>query len=252
MYRKTSLSLLAGLAVALYAAVPGQAQITERGRFDVGVGGGVWLAPNSSALVSAAPVIFLQGRGFISENFGIGFAVDYSRTETDGDIFDLGQFRFTTVDSTLLVTMKQPVSLFNYQLIVTGGLPVGESLYPYLTAGIGGYTIYLDPQQNEASVRSTDLLFSVGAALKWLISGSAGLELAVRDLIWTNYDRSMLDPMPDRTCRESGVRQVTGTICPNERFPQLNPQLSDPNWSEPSSTIHNILITATFTFIPGL
>lgn len=252
MYRKTSLSLLAGLAVALFAAVPGQAQITERGRFDVGVGGGVWLAPNASALKSSSPEIFLQGRAFISDNFGIGFALDYSRTETDDDIFPLAQFEFNTADSTLLVALKQPVAMFNYQVIATGGLPVGDNLYPYLIGGIGGYTIYLDPQQNDGPTRETGLMFSAGAAVKWLISGAAGIELAVRDLIWTDYDRDNLDPTPNRTCRQSGVNQLSGTVCPNERFPQLNPELSDPNWSKPSSTVHNIVITATFSFIPGL
>ena len=251
MNRWASLSVLAGLAAIVGIAAPGEAQV-EQGRFDVGIGAGAVKHPNSSGFISTSPLLNLQTRMLVTENIGLGFLIDYARTETDDDIFPLAQFRFLQADSTTLVALLQPLTLFHYQFIGTIGTSRGESVYAYLMGGIGGYTIYLDPQSNDAAERQSDLAFSFGGAVKLRISGSAGIELGVRDVVYTGFDRDRLDPTPDRTCRESGERQFSGTVCPNERFRFLDPEFSDPNWSGPTSTVHNIVFLASFSFIPGL
>lgn len=252
MNRGTSLAVLAGLAALMWAAAPGQAQMVERGNFDVVVGGGGMLHPNHSALEAVSLLVNLQAQLRVTENVGVGFSIDYTRTETDDDIFPYAQFDFGTADSTLLVALRQPISVFHYQLIGTFGGSLGQNFYPYLVGGIGGYTVYLDSQQNDAPVRETDLAFSLGGAMKIRVGGSSSIEVGVRDVIWTSYDRDSLNPTPDRTCRESGVRQFSGTVCPNERFPALDPERSDPNWSEAKETVHNIVFTAAFSFVPRL
>jgi hypothetical protein len=253
MKSRTSLYVVIAVAMGWWFATPAWSQMVERGRFDINVGGGVIQHPNSSALQSISPNLNLKGRVFLSESFGVGFTLDYSRTETDDDIFPLAQFNFGTADSTLFVAIKQPVAVFQYQAIGTLGTSLGDGgIYPYLQGGIGAYTIYLDPQQNEAPIRETNLLVSLGGAVKFHISGSSSLELSVYDYIWTDFDREKLNPTLDRTCRESGEKQFRGTVCPNERFPFLDPALSDPDFSAPESTIHNIVLTASFSFIPRL
>lgn len=243
---------LALLALFVGSVTTGQAQVVERGNFNVVIGGGAIMHPNHSALVAVSPVLNLQGQMHLTENFGVGFALDYTRTSTDDDIFPYAQFRFPTADSTLLVSLRQPVSVFNYQLTGTLGTGVGERLYPYLVGGVGGYTVYLDPQQNDKSVRQTDLAFTLGGAMKIGIGSSSSIDLSIRDVIWTNFSRDLMNPTPNRTCRESGVRQFSGSVCPNERFPSLDPELSDSNWSEAQKTVHNIVFTAAFSFIPRL
>lgn len=237
-------------AALLFLLGPGlaQGQVVERA-FDVDVGGGVILHQNASALVPLSPALNLRARYFVTSNVGIGFSLDYSRTETDDDIFPLGQFAFTTADSTLLVAMTQPLAIFHYELIGTLGKEVGR-LYPQLVLGLGGYTIYMDPQQNAGNSRMSDFSFSVGGAVKWALSETAGLELSLRDVVFTGYDRERLNLIPDRTCRVRDETQFSGTVCPNERYPFLDPEHSDPNWVGPSSTVHNFIVTLAFSLFP--
>ena len=252
MKLSTWLTLLAGAVIATGSASTAWAQAIERGKFDLNLGGGAILHPNSSALQSVSPVLNLKGRFFLSENIGFGFSVDYARTETDDDIFPLAQFRFSLPDSTTFVALRQPVTLLHYQVQAVLGTSVGGgTLFPYVSGGIGGYTIYLDPQQADGPTRQSDLLLSFGGAIKLKIAGTSSFELAVRDVIYTSYDRDELDPTPQRICRQTGELQFLGDVCPNERFPGLDPERSDPNWSGPQSTIHNIVLTASFSFIPG-
>lgn len=239
----------AATAVLLGWASAGWGQVAARS-FDIDIAGGALLHENASALNPASPLLNLQARYLITEHVGLGFSLDYSRTETDDDIFPLAQFRFTTADSTLYVALTQPVALFHYQVIGTLGTSAGR-LYPYLLVGAGGYTLFLDPQANDASIRVSDFAFSFGGALKIRLGEATGLEFGVRDVVYTDYDRDRLNPLPDRTCRLSGDRQFTGTTCPNERFPFLDPERSDPNWSPPESTLHNFVLSAAFSFVPG-
>jgi hypothetical protein len=101
-------------------------------------------------------------------------------------------------------------------------------------------------------VRESDIAFALGGAVKFAIAGSSSIEVGLRDIVWTGFNRDLLDPTPDRTCRESGVRQFRGQVCPNERFPFLDPELSDSNWSEAKETVHNIVLTVGFSFVPRL
>ena len=243
---------LALLALMVGTVTTGQAQVVERGNFNVVIGGGAVMHPNHSALVPVSPILSLQGQMHVTENLGLGFALDYTRTSTDDDIFPYGQFQFPFADSTLLVALRQPVSVFQYQLTGMLGIALGDRLYPYVVGGVGGYTVYLDPQQNDKSLRQTDLAFTLGGAMKIGVGGSSSIELSVRDIVWTGFDRDLMNPMTDRTCRESGIKQFSGNVCPNERFPFLDPELSDSNWSEASETVHNLVFSVAFSFIPRL
>ncbi len=232
-------------------SVPGSGQVPV-GAFDVDIGGGALLHENASGIQPASPLLALQGRYFLTENVAFGFALDYARTQTDDDIFPLVQFRFPTADSTLLVALVQPLAIFHYQLIGSAGTRLSDRLYSSVLAGVGAYTLYTDPQQNAASTRSTDFAFSFGATLKFALGESTGIELVVRDVVYTGFDRDELSLTPDRTCRVRDERRFSGNVCPNERFPFLDPRFSDPNWSPPKSTVHNFAVSAAFTFVPGL
>lgn len=246
MDRRTS-GVLIAFAALLWVAAPGWSQV-ERGQFDVNIGGGVALHPNSSALQSVSPILNLKGRAFLNDNVGLGFSVDYARTETDDDIFPLAQFVFSTADSTLYVALKQPVAIFSYQFLATLGAPVSEgAFYPYIMGGIGGYTLYLDPQEAEGPERQSDLALTVGGAVKLRLAGNSAIELSVRDVIFTGYERDRLNPTPPRDCRANTERQFTGDVCANERFPFL-----DPAGEDPSETVHNIVLSASFSFFPRL
>ena len=256
MLSRGILWLWVGFLTLAVSASPAEAQDVlgvERGKFDINIGGGAILHPNSSALKSVSPVLTFKGRIFATEHIGFGFAVDYARTETDDDIFPLVEFQFDQSDSTTFVALKQPVALFHTRFEVTLGTPVaGGRIYPYLSGGVGAYHIYLDPQQQEGAIRNSDLMLSLGGSIKFGLTSSSGFEIGIQDLIYTSYDRDEFGTLPNRTCRVSGINQFNGTVCPNERFPFLDPERSDPNFSEPQSTIHNIMITASFSFIPGI
>lgn len=253
MKSRNALLFVTALAVGWWSATPASSQVVEPGRFNIDVGAGIIRHANASALKSISPNLNLRARYAFSENFGVGISLDYTRTETDSDIFPRGQFDFGTADSTLFVTVKQPVAVFQYQVIGSLGTALsGGSLYPRFQAGIGAYSLYLDPQQNEGPIRQTELLLSFGGAMTFNISGSSSVEISAHDYIWTSYDRDLLHPIFDRTCRESGERQFRGTVCPNERFPFIDPEFTESDFPDPSDTIHNLVFTASFSFSPDL
>lgn len=222
------------------------------GEYDVSVGGGVVLHENASALVPVSPVLTVKGRFLVRPSIGLGFTLDYQRSETDDDVFPLAQFRFADSDSTVLFVVRQPVAIFHYQANVHVGKEFGR-LYADALGGFGGYTVYTDPQASaEATMRSepvriTDFMFSFGGSLRWSITETAGLELSLRDVVYTGYDRDLLYPLrePIRQCSFGSTPGSNPDACQNERFPELNPVPP-----EEKSTLHNLVLGLSFSFIP--
>lgn len=243
-----------GLAIVAIVAGPEavRAQQLSVGEYDVTIGGGLALHENASALVPASPLLTIGGRFLVKSSFGLGFGLDYIRTETDDDVFPLAQFRFPDNDSTVLFAVTQPVAIFHYQLNAYAGKEFGR-VYANVIGGVGGYTVYTDPQasgdptMSSEPVRITDLLFSLGGSVRLAISETAGIEFSARDVVYTGYDRDLLYPLrePIRQCDFGSTPASNPDACQNERFPELNPVPP-----EKKSTLHNLIFGLSFSFIP--
>lgn len=222
------------------------------GQYDVSVGGGVVLHENASALVPVSPVLTVKGRYLVRPSVGLGFTLDYQRSETDDDVFPLAQFRFSDNDSTVFFVVQQPVAIFHYQANVHVGKDFGR-VYADALGGFGGYTVYTDPQSSSEPtmssepVRITDFMFSFGGSLRWSITETAGLEISLRDVVYTGYDRDLLYPLRAeiRKCDFGSTPDSNADACQNERFPSLNPVPPDEK-----STLHNLILGLSFSFIP--
>lgn len=221
-------------------------------RYDISVGGGVAFHENASALISASPVLTLKGRILATSNLGVGFTLDYLRTETDDDVFPLAQFRFTDSDSTVLFALKQPVAIFQFQ--VNGGLGAEwGAMRGDVFGGVGAYVLYTDPQISGAPTSTggpitlSDFLFSFGGSVQFRVSENSGIELSVRDVVFTGYERELLYPLREaiRVCNFGSTLFARSEACQNERFPELNPVPP-----EEKSTVHNVILSLAFSFLP--
>lgn len=158
-----------------------------------------------------------------------GFFVDYGRGEVDGSRFPAAQLDFG-VDSTVNVNIDQPLSAMNYGIAVQAGFEAG-ALRPYLSGGVGGYSLFLNAQQWDRPETKSGLLFSVGGGARFEVADGASLVLDLRDLIYPGFDANELNV----------VREENR----NDRFPELNPEPLE------EGTAHNLRLTLGFSFIPG-
>lgn len=154
-------------------------------------------------------------------NFGAG------RAETYGQDFLTS---LTFGGETFIQQVRQPVTLIDVAATATARLPIGGSFEPYVTGGVGSYTLYLDPQVSGGPRNYARMSAQVGGGVAVNFSQRATLMLDVRDLILTNYRRDRLGP-------------VTGSdILFAEDLP-LPPKAKD--------TLHNIVLSIGFGFVPG-
>lgn len=229
---KTSSSLLLASALTAIAALPLQAQ-TPEGQFSVTTRGGyVNFGRNTS--LEPAPYIGLDADYGLTRNFSLGTSLVVARPTTRPEDFLTTQTYglITGGDTTFVYGASQAVSLVNGE--ITGGLrfPLGR-ITPFLTAGVGLYGMFLDPQTNRGSRRMNGGSVTGGGGVAVRLSERAGLQFDVRSLTFLGYNRSDLDP--------SGGRNPFITLFAEDFA--LPP--------DRSSRVSSLVFTLGFRYIPG-
>lgn len=182
----------------------------------------------------------------VQEFVSLGAAITFARPQVDGSNFPLALFQVAN-DSLLLFEVGQQVTHISYAGIVSVGTDFGR-VGLYGQSGVGGYTLFFDPQSNQSlrkvggDDQMSGLLIPVGAGVTFEVGSRAGIRLDVRDEIFTDFDRDKLNPVEPRFFNDCTDHFQELLVC----FPELNPTPT-----EASSTIHNIRVTLGFEFTPG-
>ena len=167
-----------------------------------------------------------------SRIFSVGTNLSVARPQTRGEDF-IGSLTFgipTDGDTTYYFAITQPVTVFDVGLNATARFPLAR-FSPYVTGGIGSYSLYTDPQVNRESRRTSAMSANVGGGVSFQVSRAAGIQLDVRDQIFTKYKRDRLRPSEARF--------------DETRFPE---EFVIP--PEPKETLHNLQFSIGFTFTP--
>lgn len=182
----------------------------------------------------------------VSEFISLGGSISFARPEVDGSQFPLVLFQVSS-DSLVLFQVGQQVTQLSYAALASVGTSFGR-VRVYGQSGIGGYTLFLDPQSNTSLTKvgaddnMSGLLIPVGGGIVFDVGSRAGIRLDVRDEIYTSYDRDKLNPAEPRFFNDCTAHEQGLTVC----FPELNPVPA-----EASETLHNLRITLGFEFTPG-
>lgn len=224
-------SLFAALLLPSFAA----AQSVETGKWAVNLRGGAILFQEASA-INTAPVIGVEALYRFSPRIAVGPSLDFAYARSDGRYFiavlDFGP------DSTRTFEVGQNLSVVHFGANALLNLLSRDRFGAYGALGGGGYAVYLGAQTNNGPQRVTGLQAQAGAGVRYAFSGSTGVQLDARDVIYFGFDRDELNPVrPD----QRNVRP-DGSI----RFPAAEHDLSDE-----SSTLHNVRLTLGFTYVPG-
>ena len=187
-----------------------------------------------AASLETAPFLGVDASYGLNRNFAIGTVINVSRPNTRAEDF-VTTITFgipTTGDTTLFLETGQAVSLVEGGLAAEARLPMGR-FTPFVVVGGGYYGMFFDPQINRGSRRMTGWTGSGGGGVRVQLSPRAGLQFDARDVIFTNYRASRLDPADGRN--------------PNVFFPEDFPP--PPQRKE---TVHNIMFSIGFRYVPGL
>jgi outer membrane protein W len=230
---RTAITRAAGAALAAAAALAGAARAQEpTGQFSVTTRlGGVHF--DRAASLKTAPFIGLDAEYGLSRNFAVGTEIDVTRPSTRAEDF-LTTLTFgtpVTGDTTLFFQTGQAVSIVHGGLLLRARYP-GARLTPFAVGGAGYYAMFFDPQISRGTRRETSPSLTIGGGVGIKLTDRAGLQLDARDLIFTDYKASRLDP--------SGGRN------PNIYFPE-----DFPTPPARKSTVHNILFSIGFRYVPS-
>jgi hypothetical protein len=181
--------------------------------------------------IEAGGFVGVEATYALTSMFSIGAGLSVAQANTRGEDFIS---TLTFGDTTYLYQVTQPLSVLNAEVVGMARLPFtfADRFSPFLTAGVGGYTLYLDPQQNAGPRRFARMSGSVGGGLNIALGRAAGIQLDVRDMIFTDYKRDRLNPTE---ARFTGIR-----------FPEDVPV--PPKAKE---IVHNLMFSLGFSFRPG-
>lgn len=220
------------LALLGVGALSAQAQV-ERHRWQVVAGGG-WQTFAGDAAMNGGGSIGGEANYFLNESFGLGLYADFTFAETAGDELIPAALNF--VDSTTFTFVNQGVEVFQYGGQAKFRLPGATS--PFVLAGLGGYTVFFDPQQNSDDANSTRWMMKFGVGVDFAVSGGAGFQLAVHDNFYPNWRATSLLPVRPQN--------------QNTRFPELNPAPQcDFEAGESSCSVHNLRFSLSVVLVPG-
>lgn len=194
---------------------------------DLHVGG---VVPQEASSLESGAFVGLDALFHVTDRLKIGPTAEYVRTETDGAFFPQ-QVAFGA-DSSRVFETGQRISVLQFGGIARFELMPDERFNPYVMGGAGGYTLYLETQSNDGFSRVTDVQFQFGGGVHWAVSDAAGVQIDVRDVVYTNFDRSALDP-----------------INPGPGVMRLDP---DPSLPDAEETVHNIRFSIGLSYVPGL
>ena len=166
--------------------------------------------------------------------FGVGLGASFSRPVTSGDDF-IGAIYLG--DTTFLYRAQQPIQIADVNLVGMMRLPTFGRMSPYLRGGVGGYTIFLDPQVSDevgqaGRNRIQRMSVNAGGGVAFRFSEALGMTLDVRDMIFMNYDRERLNP-----------------VRPEARLTRFLEDFPTP--PEAKSTVHNLMFQIGFSFVPS-
>jgi hypothetical protein len=231
-------SLRLGACLAALALVAGTAGAqAEPRRFSVGTQGGMYRFDDAAGLENVPfagidatyqfPFIGGAGGGLRLEP-GLGFYANVAFPTTRYDQFPVVLMDFG--DTTFLKGVSQRTRLIEYgaqgQLASTFG-----RFRPYVLGSIGMYAQTVDPRQSGLQSRSHPA-FSVGGGLNFVVSNAIGLRVEGRNVTYTEYDRSFLDP----TVAYTLDRRIMDELAPPVPA---------------KSTINNLRFAIVFSYVPG-
>ena len=216
--------LVLAVAVAAVGAAPAAAQ--DAGSFRVGPRIGYISYANETG-IQASALLGLDAVYHVTDGLAFGFNLDVSRPQTDSSFFPA---EMSFGDTTFIFGVKQPLTVVNFEF--AGELSLPGRFSPFILGGIGGYRVNTDPQVARGATDFTQLGFSFGGGIAFQAGGGTNVRIEVRDYVFTNFDRSQLNPVDAR---------FTPT-----RFPDVLPA------PEPfDGSAHNIAVTLAFSFTPG-
>ena len=176
---------------------------------------------------SSSAVLGLDGLYGLTNNIGLGFRLDLSRPQTDGNYFPA---EMTFKDTIQLFKISQPLTILEYFGKIEVG--TGGSFNLFVNGSVGGYNITLDPQVADGLKNVKDMAFGLGGGLAIQAGGSTHVRLEVNSAIWQNFDRSALNP-------------VSGRFNPVQ-FPQAIPAQAPFKGG-----VSNLQFSLAFSFAPG-
>jgi len=231
---KPRLVCLAIVAAAASAASPLLGQETPASRLKIVPRVGALVPEEATALQPAASLGF-DAVYRLTGGLSFGATFDFAPGRTDARYFvaviEYGR------DTTRIYRVGQEVGTLHYGLSVL--LEPGRGrVAPYLIGGAGGYALYLETQINDGPRRVDGLMFHGGGGLRFELGASTGIELDVRDFVYTDYDREQLNPI--RVAHRN--RQPDGSV----RFPG-----EEADVPAPKTTVHNVRLSVGFSYRPG-
>lgn len=177
----------------------------------------------------------------LSPNLSIGPFTDFVRVETDGSFFvevlDFG------ADSSRAFYVGQRIHTLHYGAMAKFQFSPDARFDPYLVGGAGGYTMFLEGQSNDGFGRISNPMFQIGGGIHYAVSEATGIQIDVRDAIYTSFDREDLNPIlpQHRNCPVPGSPSAQCTLPGVERDLPANEE-----------TLHNIRVSVGLRYIPGL
>ena len=188
---------------------------------------GGFIAFDKASGIDNAAALGLDVMYQLTNMIGISGAATFSRPSTRGEDF-IGAMYLG--DTTFLYRAQQPITVADVNIGATVRMPFGN-VVPYLRGGVGGYTLYLDPQASGSQNRVQRMSLNLGGGLGYQLSDRIGISLDARDMIFMNYDRNRLNPL-------NAAARETRFI---EDFPAA---------PSPKKTVHNLALQLGFTFVP--
>ncbi|HET7457123.1 MAG TPA: outer membrane beta-barrel protein [Gemmatimonadaceae bacterium] len=211
-------AVLASASTAGAQAIPRQFTVTPRG--------GYFTFDKASGIKNAA-VLGIQTTYHINRFLGVAAGVDVARPQTNGDYFVSA---LTFQDTTYIVRVHQPITIVMPQLNVSLRLP-NDMISPYITAGAGTYSMYLDAQQSGNRSAITRMASNVAAGFDLKLADRVGVTFEARDAMFSKFKRSRLNPI--------------AAIDVNNRFTE-----DFPIPPAEKSNLNNFMFTLGFTFAP--
>jgi hypothetical protein len=216
---------------ALVGTIRAEAVAAQSGRVDVTTRVGGFRFDDAASLDNA-PFLGLDAFYGISDYFSLGTEMNVSRADTKAEDF-ITALSFgvpSDGDTTLFLYTGQTVNLLQASLMGVLRAPTGRFV-PFALAGAGFYGMFLDPQINRGQRRFSGFSGTLGGGILVQLSENAGIQLDIRDVIFTSYDRAALDPADNRS--------------PNIIFPE-----DFPLPPEGKSTVHNFALSLGFRYTP--
>lgn len=185
------------------------------------------------ASLKTSPFVGLDAAYYFTQMFAIGTTLSVGRSNSRGEDF-VAALNFgtpTAGDTTQYYGVTQPVTMFDAAVNGTVRMPAGR-FSPFLSGGVGVYTMYLNPQVTGSPRRLSNMSLNFGGGLDLQVGRGAGVQIALRDMILTDYDRDFLNPTDARFVE---FRFPEDFIAPPEK----------------KGTLHNLQFSVGFSFRPS-